>query len=84
MSIVPRPLPKFHGRIGLVYILSAFVGSLTAALFIKNNPVVTSSGALFGLLGAMLSVLIRNWKVYSDKALLTLEFLCSHALVLFV
>ncbi|KAF9595787.1 hypothetical protein IFM89_004189 [Coptis chinensis] len=46
--------------IGLVYILSAFVGSLTAALFIKNNPAVTSSGALFGLLGAMISVLIRN------------------------
>ncbi|KAF9616880.1 hypothetical protein IFM89_032842 [Coptis chinensis] len=48
----------YTGRIGLVYILSAFVGSLTAALFIKNNPAVTSSGALFGLLGAMLSVLI--------------------------
>ncbi|KAF9603584.1 hypothetical protein IFM89_037083 [Coptis chinensis] len=64
-------------RIGLVYILSAFVGSLTAALFIKNNPAVTSSGALFGLLGAMLSALIRNWKVYSDKpsALVTLFFL---------
>ncbi|KAF9591285.1 hypothetical protein IFM89_003236 [Coptis chinensis] len=26
------------GGIGLVYIVSAFVGSLTAALFIKNNP----------------------------------------------
>ncbi|KAF9612919.1 hypothetical protein IFM89_004335, partial [Coptis chinensis] len=71
-------------RIGHVYIISAFVGSLTAALFIKNNPVVTSSSALFRLLGAMLSVLIRNWKVYSDKALLALEFLCSYALVLFV
>ncbi|KAF9612267.1 hypothetical protein IFM89_038837 [Coptis chinensis] len=64
-------------RIGLVYILAAFVGSLTAALFIKNNPAVTSSGALFGLLGAMLSALIRNWKLYSDKpsALVTLFFL---------
>ncbi|KAF9609278.1 hypothetical protein IFM89_014472 [Coptis chinensis] len=63
--------------IGLVYILAAFFGSLTAALFIKNNPVVTSSGALFGLLGAMLSALIQNWKVYSDKpsALVTLFFL---------
>ncbi|KAF5207853.1 Rhomboid-like protein [Thalictrum thalictroides] len=54
-------------RVGLVYTLSAFVGSLLAALFVKNNPAVASSGALFGLLGAMLSALIRNWKIYSDK-----------------
>ncbi|PIA41017.1 hypothetical protein AQUCO_02300058v1 [Aquilegia coerulea] len=61
-------------RVGLVYTLSAFIGSLLAALFVKNNPAVASSGALFGLLGSMLSALIRNWKIYSDKyaALVTL------------
>ncbi|KAM4075028.1 hypothetical protein ACJW30_10G139200 [Castanea mollissima] len=54
-------------RIGLVYILSAFVGTLVAALFVRNIPAVGASGALYGLLGAMLSVLIRNWKIYSNK-----------------
>uniref|UniRef100_A0A2N9G812 RHOMBOID-like protein n=1 Tax=Fagus sylvatica TaxID=28930 RepID=A0A2N9G812_FAGSY len=54
-------------RIGVLYILSAFVGTLVAALFVKNSPVVGSSGALYGLIGAMLSVLIRNWKIYTNK-----------------
>ncbi|KAK8600755.1 hypothetical protein V6N13_059512 [Hibiscus sabdariffa] len=54
-------------RTGVIYLLSAFSGSLICSLFVRNNPVVTSSGALFGLLGTMLSGLIRNWKVYSSK-----------------
>ncbi|XP_034677112.1 RHOMBOID-like protein 8 [Vitis riparia] len=54
-------------RIGMVYILSAFFGSLVAALFLQKSPAVGSSGALFGLLGSMLSGLICNWKVYTDK-----------------
>ena len=51
----------------MVYILSAFFGSLVAALFLQNSPAVGSSGALFGLLGSMLSSLIYNWKIYTDK-----------------
>ncbi|KAK4485829.1 hypothetical protein RD792_008476 [Penstemon davidsonii] len=54
-------------RIGLIYILSALSGSFVAALFLQDTPSVASSGALFGLLGAALSGLIRNWKVYSKK-----------------
>lgn len=54
-------------RTGIIYILSAFFGSLVAALFIQNSPAVGSSGALFGLLGAMLSELVRNWGIYSNK-----------------
>ncbi|KAJ7959071.1 Rhomboid-like protein [Quillaja saponaria] len=54
-------------RIGIVYILSAFVGALVAALFIQNTPAVGSSGALYGLLGAMLSALVLNWKFYNNK-----------------
>lgn len=56
-------------RTGIIYVLSAFVGTLVAALFIRNSPAVNSSGALFGLLGAMLSELIRDWNVYTDKVL---------------
>ncbi|KAM7267596.1 hypothetical protein ACFE04_009762 [Oxalis oulophora] len=54
-------------RIGLIYLLSALVGSFTSALFVRNSPVVTSSGALFGLLGAMLSWVVQNWNVYNNK-----------------
>ncbi|XP_057490306.1 RHOMBOID-like protein 8 [Actinidia eriantha] len=54
-------------RIGIIYIVSAISGSLVATLFLRDRPSVASPGALFGLLGAMLSGLIRNWKLYSDK-----------------
>ncbi|RZC74505.1 hypothetical protein C5167_049987 [Papaver somniferum] len=40
---------------------------LMSPLFVQDIPEVGSSGALFGLLGEMLSGLIRNWKIYSDK-----------------
>uniref|UniRef100_A0A7N0TK49 RHOMBOID-like protein n=1 Tax=Kalanchoe fedtschenkoi TaxID=63787 RepID=A0A7N0TK49_KALFE len=52
--------------IGLIYILSALCGSLTAAQFLRNRPTVGSSGATFGLLGAMLAALIRDWKSYTN------------------
>ncbi|KAL3504044.1 hypothetical protein ACH5RR_033885 [Cinchona calisaya] len=54
-------------RIGIIYLISAVAGSLVAALFIQDRPSVTSSGALFGLLGTTLSGLIRNWNVYTKK-----------------
>lgn len=61
-------------RIGVVYLLSGFGGSVLSSLFIRNNISVGASGALFGLLGAMLSELITNWSIYTNKAaaLLTL------------
>lgn len=49
------------------------MGSLVAALFIHNRPSVTSSSALFGLLGTTLSALIRNWKFYTKKVFLFLS-----------
>ncbi|XWS43730.1 hypothetical protein CRYUN_Cryun16bG0128700 [Craigia yunnanensis] len=61
-------------RIGLLYIISGFGGSLLSALFIQSNISVGASGALFGLLGGMLSELITNWTIYANKvvAFLTL------------
>ncbi|KDP22313.1 hypothetical protein JCGZ_26144 [Jatropha curcas] len=61
-------------RICVIYLLSGFAGSVLSALFIRNSISVGASGALFGLLGAMLSELITNWTIYSNKAaaLLTL------------
>ncbi|CAN1329270.1 RHOMBOID-like protein 1, partial [Linum perenne] len=64
----------FAVRIGLVYLLSGFGGSVMSALFLQDGISVGASGALFGLLGAMLSELITNWTIYANKfaALLTL------------
>ncbi|XP_057798563.1 RHOMBOID-like protein 2 [Salvia miltiorrhiza] len=61
-------------RIGIIYLLSGFGGSVLSSLFIRNSISVGASGALFGLLGAMLSELITNWSIYTNKvaALLTL------------
>ncbi|CAL5353011.1 unnamed protein product [Camellia sinensis] len=61
-------------RIGLLYIISGLGGSLLSALFIRTTISVGASGALFGLLGGMLSELLTNWTIYTNKfaALLTL------------
>lgn len=61
-------------RIGVIYILSAITGSLFASLFIQDRPSVCSSGALVGLLGTLLSCLIRNWKSYTNKVLISYSF----------
>ncbi|KAF8396791.1 hypothetical protein HHK36_018424 [Tetracentron sinense] len=54
-------------RIGLLYVISGFGGSLLSALFIQSSISVGASGALFGLLGGMLSELITNWTIYENK-----------------
>ncbi|GFP90136.1 rhomboid-like protease 4 [Phtheirospermum japonicum] len=66
-------------RIGLLYLISGFGGSLLSALFIQANISVGASGALFGLLGGMLSELITNWTIYANKvaALLTLVIIIA-------
>ncbi|XP_022765176.1 RHOMBOID-like protein 2 [Durio zibethinus] len=62
-------------RIGILYLLSGFGGSVLSSLFIRNNISVGASGALFGLLGAMLSELITNWSIYTNKAAAMLTLL---------
>lgn len=59
----------FAVRVGIIYILSAFVGALMASLFLQSIPSVGSSGALFGLLGTLLSELVWNWKFHTNKVL---------------
>ncbi|XP_022730314.1 RHOMBOID-like protein 1 isoform X2 [Durio zibethinus] len=61
-------------RIGLLYLIAGFGGSLMSSLFVQTGISVGASGALFGLLGSMLSELITNWTLYANKlaALLTL------------
>lgn len=47
--------------------ISGFGGSLLSALFIQEGISVGASGALFGLLGGMLSELLINWTIYANK-----------------
>lgn len=54
-------------RIGVIYLVSGFGGSVLSSLFIQNNISVGASGSLFGLLGAMLSELFTNWTIYTNK-----------------
>ncbi|KAK8584278.1 hypothetical protein V6N13_109668 [Hibiscus sabdariffa] len=55
-------------RIGLIYLLSGLGGSILSSLFIQRSISVGASGAVFGLLGAMLSELLTNWTIYTNKA----------------
>ncbi|TYI29129.1 hypothetical protein ES332_A05G295200v1 [Gossypium tomentosum] len=43
-------------------------GSILSSLFIQRSISVGASGALFGLLGTMLSELLTNWTIYTNKA----------------
>ncbi|XP_010529827.1 PREDICTED: RHOMBOID-like protein 4 [Tarenaya hassleriana] len=54
-------------RIGLLYVVSGFGGSILSALFLRTNISVGASGAVFGLLGGMLSEIIINWTIYTNK-----------------
>ncbi|KAH6759630.1 RHOMBOID-like 2 [Perilla frutescens var. hirtella] len=55
-------------RVGVIYLLSGIGGSILSSLFIHNSISVGASGAVFGLLGAMLSELLTNWTIYANKA----------------
>ncbi|KAJ1296543.1 hypothetical protein BS78_01G309400 [Paspalum vaginatum] len=55
-------------RVGIIYLVSGVGGSVLSSLFVRNAISVGASGALFGLLGAMLSELFTNWTIYSNKA----------------
>ncbi|KAE8655499.1 hypothetical protein F3Y22_tig00117026pilonHSYRG00072 [Hibiscus syriacus] len=56
-------------RIGPLYMVSGLGGSLASALFEARKETISvgAFGALFGLLGAMLSELITNWSNYTHK-----------------
>lgn len=60
---------KITARIGTLYVLSGFIGSLVSALSTSSKISVGSSGSLFGLLGAMISELIINWTIYGNKVI---------------
>ena len=54
-------------RVGVLYLISGLGGSILSSLFLQRGISVGASGALFGLLGAMLSELLTNWTIYANK-----------------
>ncbi|GMQ05275.1 hypothetical protein CsSME_00050370 [Camellia sinensis var. sinensis] len=50
-----------------IYLLSGFGESILSALFIQHRISGGAFGALFGLLGVMLSELLTNWTIYTNK-----------------
>ncbi|CAH8258507.1 unnamed protein product [Arabidopsis lyrata] len=54
-------------RIAVIYLLSGIMGSLFAVLFVRNISSISSGAAFFGLIGAMLSALAKNWNLYTGK-----------------
>ncbi|CAL4982449.1 unnamed protein product [Urochloa decumbens] len=69
-------------RVGLVYLVSGLGGSLMSALFLQQSGRVSvgASGALFGLVGSMLSELITNWSLYANKVAALVSLLAVIAL----
>jgi membrane associated rhomboid family serine protease len=69
-------------RIGVIYLVSGFGGSAMSALFLRTAYIsVGASGALFGLLGSMLSELFMNWTIYANKVSRR-HYMCSFFFVL--
>lgn len=62
-------------KIAILYVLSGFGGSLLSSINLHSAISVGASGALFGLLGAMLSELITNWTIYANKVPLFLSII---------
>lgn len=73
-----KSLFNMAARIAPLYLLSGFGGSLLSCLHHKGKKEIVSvgaSGALFGLLGTMLSELIANWTIYENKVTMLLTAL---------
>ncbi|EFJ25538.1 hypothetical protein SELMODRAFT_98870 [Selaginella moellendorffii] len=66
-------------KLGFVYLIAGFGGSLLSALFLRLTISVGASGALFGLMGALLSELLINWS-HHERSWFTL----SQLVVLFI
>ncbi|XP_024537182.1 RHOMBOID-like protein 2 [Selaginella moellendorffii] len=66
-------------KLGFVYLIAGFGGSLLSALFLRLTISVGASGALFGLMGALLSELLVNWS-HHERSWFTL----SQLVVLFI
>ncbi|KAL8159063.1 hypothetical protein V2J09_000600 [Rumex salicifolius] len=66
---LPSGFDSSNMKVGILYILSGFGGNVVSCLFLRwGNISVGASGALCGLVGAMLSDFIANWTIYVYKA----------------
>lgn len=62
-----------HGRFGMIYMLSGIGGNLASMLYElmrgQYYHTIGASGAVFGLIGALLLLLVRNNGVYAQVSM---------------
>ncbi|KAG0600842.1 hypothetical protein M758_11G065100 [Ceratodon purpureus] len=70
MLVLGIPLERQLGfvKVGIIYVLSGFMGSMLSALMLHGRVSVGSSGAFMGLLGATLSSIIVNWSSHKHRS----------------
>jgi len=63
-----RAIENAHGFVstGAIYMASGIFASIMSALFASEFVTVGASGAIMGLLGAMLGEMIQNWGVHES------------------
>jgi len=62
-----RPKHASTHQVTLTYITSGFAGNVLSALFVHGRVSVGASGAFMGLLGATMSSILINWKLYPRR-----------------
>ncbi|KAH9575488.1 hypothetical protein CY35_01G113200 [Sphagnum magellanicum] len=67
--VIGIPLERRLGymKVTLTYITSGFAGNVLSALFVHGRVSVGASGAFMGLLGATMSSILINWKLYPRR-----------------
>mmetsp|Transcript_19916 Transcript_19916/g.43268 ORF Transcript_19916/g.43268 Transcript_19916/m.43268 type:complete len:474 (+) Transcript_19916:641-2062(+) len=77
MLAIAWQLERRHGplRIGFIYLSSGVFGSIASALFAPQSLSVGASGALFGLLAALVVDILLNWTLH-DSPCRALVIIC--------
>ncbi|XXQ31980.1 rhomboid protease [Plasmodiophora brassicae] len=73
------PLP-----IGCIYLVAIFTSSLASAVYLPNELTVGASGAVFGIVGAMLADCAQNYKIMPPQPMYLPILLLNIVLVLAV
>jgi len=70
-------LERAHGtlRVGAIYMLSGIFGSIASAMFAPHVLSVGASGAIFGLIGAIVGDILMNWDL-REKPCRALLWVC--------
>jgi len=76
-ATILRDMEKFAGwwRISIIYLASGVGGTMLSAILIPYQPEVGASGALYGVLAALIVEVVVNWKIYKSPVLELMKLL---------